>query len=93
MACHADLQWHCEHAGVARVFDAGQGYGDPYCYALPFVVVEGGVEFIGLATPIRPCQWRAIKAACRAHGLRVFRTRIRGGQKQTREVKCLGKLI
>ena len=38
--CRAHLEWHCEHAGIARVFAEQAEYGDPYCYALPFVVRE-----------------------------------------------------
>jgi len=76
--CWCHLEWHCEHAGLARVFEGHHNYGDPYCYALPYVVRErfdeprdgkkGLVEFIGVNQVMKPCQYRAMRAAMRAAG-------------------------
>jgi hypothetical protein len=58
--CWSQLDWFCEHAGLARVFRGGAvDHVDPYCYALPFVVRErfaatnelgqlGLVEYVGV---------------------------------------------
>lgn len=77
--CWADIDYHCEHAGLIRVYAHGQEYGDPYCLALPFVVDEPGViQFVGLSQRLRQCQVRAMAVSCRAQGLRAVRERKSG---------------
>ncbi len=98
--CYAHIEWHCEHAGLARVFGGGQTFGDPYCYCLPFVVRErfddpqldgtnGFVEFIGVIKVMHPCQYRAMRKAMRDAGWRILSTRSKGGEMRTVEIcKC-----
>ena len=95
--CHAVIEWHCEHAGLVRVFDGTKDYGDAYCYALPFVVRElfaewdkdsrqGLIEFIGVTTVMRPCQYRAMREVVRQQHYGILSTRIKGGVAKTIEV-------
>lgn len=95
--CWAHLDWHCEHAGLARVFMGSQKLGDPYCYALPFVVRTkfarpdaagriGLIEFVGVTTVMKPCQYRVMRAAIREAGYGILSTRIRDGEKRTIEI-------
>jgi hypothetical protein len=98
--CYAHLEWHCEHAGLARVFGGDQSFGDPYCYCLPYVVRErfrhpavdgvlGFVEFIGVLKVMKPCQYRAMRQAVRQAGWRILSTRSKDGAMRTIEVcKC-----
>ena len=99
--CWAHVDWHCEHAGLVRVFDGEQKYGDPFCYALPFVVrkrfpmpVEGGklglIEFVGVMKVMKPCQYRAMREAIRAEHYGILSTRSRGGQMRTIELGTRG---
>ena len=80
----AQIDWHCEHAGITRVFEDGSNYGDPYVYALPFVVRErfeepelsgrlGFVEYVGVILPLTP-SWG------------ILSTRIKDGVERTVEV-------
>jgi hypothetical protein len=94
--CWAHIDWHCEHAGIVRVFAGGDRFNeDPYCYALPFVVRErfgnederhGLIEFEGVHDVMRPCQFRAIRTAMRAAGWGVLSTRIKNGVSRTVEI-------
>ena len=95
--CWAHLDWHCEHAGLVRVFGGGDEYRrDPYCYALAFRVVDrfdsddkrrhGLIEFEGVFVCPRACQYRAIRTAARAAGWGVVRTRVNGGVARTNEI-------
>ncbi len=93
--CWCHLEWHCEHSGLARVFGGGEKYGDPYCYALPFVVRErfvaegqgkGLIEFVGVTKVMAPCQYRAMRRAMRAAGWGILSTRIKDGQSRTIEI-------
>lgn len=97
-SCWCHLEWHCEHAGLARVFGGGQQYGDPYCYALPFVVREredgerlGLIEFIGVTKVMQPCQYRAMRKAMRDAGWGILSTRVKAGQSRTIEICKRGK--
>ena len=94
---HAQLDWHCEHAGLARVFEAGKEYGEEYVYALPFVVRErfdepemsgriGLMEYIGVIQPITPSVGRALLNAATEEGWGVLSTRIKDGEKRTIDV-------
>jgi hypothetical protein len=93
----AQLDWHCEHAGLTRVFEDGAVYGDPYVYALPFVVRErfdepeesgrlGFVEYVGVIAPMTPSISRAIYNATVAAGWGILSTRIKDGKQRTVEV-------
>lgn len=99
--CWCHLEWHCEHSGLARVFGGGQEYGDPYCYALPFVVRErygsavngktGLIEFEGVTVVMKPCQYRCMRRAVRDAGWGVLSTRIKDGKARTIEICKRGK--
>ena len=95
--CHAELEWFCLHAGVVRVFGGGETYGDPYCFIVPFRVLEqyedplpsgklGIVELVGLVGKIHPCQWRALHGALIQQGWGVVITRIKNGEKRRIEL-------
>ncbi len=95
--CWAHIEWFCDHAGLARVFNSDQKYGDPYCYALPFVVREkyaaplangkrGLVEFVGVVKVMSSCQYRAMKQAMFEAGWGIVSTRIKDGKVQTVEL-------
>lgn len=72
------------------MFSGDQVYGEPYCYALPFVARdENVIEFTGLVKPIERCQWRAIREACKAAGIKVVRTRIRNGEPHTARLRTI----
>ena len=87
--CWAHLDWHCEHAGILRVFAPGkQAWVDEYENALPFVAVdENTIEFVGLTKKITPSQWRAVRSACKAAGLKMVFKRIKNGVERKREVR------
>ena len=95
--CHID--WHCEHAGLVRVFDEHSTFGQPYCYALPFVVREkfdsgeriGMIEFVGVTTVMQPCQYRAMRKAVRDTGWGILSTRVKDGKSRTIEICKRGK--
>lgn len=99
--CWAHLEWHCEHAGLARVFGGQEEFGDPYCYALPYVVRQryvdgrpralGLIEFIGVTQVMKPCQYRAMRQAVRKAGWGILSTRIKNGQARTIEICKRGK--
>ena len=85
--CWAHLEWHCEHAGLVRVFADGKQYGDEYENALPFVAVdESTIEFVGLTKKLTPSQWRAARSECKAAGLKMVFKRIKNGVERKREV-------
>ena len=78
-----------------------QTMGDSYCYALPFVVrkrfpmpVDGGklglIEFVGVTTVMKPCQYRALREAVRAQHYGILSTRCRGGVMRTIELGTRG---
>ena len=89
--CWAHVDWHCEHAGLVRVFGGEDKFKlDGYCYALPFVVSErfecrdekgrlGFVEFIGMCSPVKKCQMKAGVNALQIEGWGVIMTRIKDG--------------
>ena len=96
--CWCHLDWHCEHAGMARMFGGDREWGEPYCYCLPFVVRErfdepemsgkiGLVEFIGILIPPMPCQYRLMFDAMAHAGFGVLSTRIKNGVSKTTELK------
>jgi hypothetical protein len=87
--CWCDLEWFCEHAGLARVFGGGEEYGDPYCYALPFVVRDKErklIEFIGVLKVMQSCQYRCLRKAMREAGWGILSTRVKDGQSRTIEI-------
>ena len=97
--CWCQLEWFCEHAGVARVFTEGAvDHIDPYCYCLPFVVRErfarpdagerlGLVEFVGVVHPVMlSCQYRALRKAMRGAHWGILSTRIKNGVARTVEI-------
>jgi hypothetical protein len=89
--CWAHIDWFCEHAGLARVFNGDQDFGDPYCYALAFVVREkfdkplpngkkGLIEFVGVIKVMSMCQYRALGDAMYKEGWGVLSTRKKNGK-------------
>ena len=95
--CWAQLEWFCEHAGLARVLSGDEQYGDPYCYRLPFVVREvfptpdslgrkGLVEYVGVYPVMRICQYRALRTAMREAGWGILSTRVKDGRARTIEI-------
>ena len=95
--CWAHLDWHCEHAGLCRVFEGSNKFGDSYCYALPFVVRErfdkpdengkiGFIEFVGVQVVMKPCQYRAMRTAMRIAGWRILSTSKHSGKTRTIEI-------
>jgi len=95
--CWCHLEWHCEHAGIARVFSEHSQYGSRFCYAIPFVVRErfehvdergrrGLIEFIGVMKAPTICQYRAWRRACHEQGWGLLSTRIKDGRKRTIEI-------
>jgi hypothetical protein len=82
---------------MARVLRNGQEYGEPYEYALPFVVRErydepldngkrGLVEFVGAIGVMTPSQYRAMWKAITGEGWGVLSTRFKAGKKITVEL-------
>ena len=95
--CWCHLEWHCEHAGIARLFSEHSHYGDKFCYALPFVVRErfskvdkngrrGLLEFIGVMQIPTLCQYRAWRRACAEQGWGVLSKRMKHGKSRTIEI-------
>lgn len=75
--------------GIIRVFEDGAVYGDPYEYCLCFEVQQDNktVEIKGVyrnshgqdSRP-RPHQWRAIKNAFKAAGMKIVYERMTGAR-------------
>lgn len=100
--CHAELEWFCEHGGLARVFPGGAvDHVDPFCYALPFVVRErfsvpdadgrlGLVEYVGVGGKdtkvMQSCQYRALRKVMRDARWGILSTRIKDGKSRTIEI-------
>ena len=94
----AHLDWWCEHAGIARVFDDEKEFEvDAYRYALPFVVRKryqkpdkddmiGEVEFMGMVKAPTLSEYRAMRDAMHHSMYRCLSTRVKHGQKRTIEV-------
>jgi hypothetical protein len=91
------MDWHCEHAGLTRVFEDGANYGDDYVYALPFVVRErfdepeisgriGLLEYVGVVKPMTPTIARTLYDAATSAKWGILSTRFKDGRKQVVEV-------
>jgi hypothetical protein len=92
------LEWFCEHAGIARVFDDGKEFEtDNYLYAMPFVVREryqvpdedgfiGEVEAVGGVKPPTLSQARSMLDAMHKSMYRVMVIRVKHGKKHTIKV-------
>lgn len=95
----AHMDWHCEHAGITRVFEDNKEFAvDDYMYAIPFVVHErfevpdedgfiGKVEYIGVcvrAPTLSEC--KVIRDATHKAKYRVLSSRVKDGQKRTIEI-------
>ena len=85
------------------MFRGDHEFGDSFCYALPFKVVErfeepelsgkvGLLEFIGVLAgdvqdAMTPCQYRALWEAASGAGFGVLSTRIKNGVPRTIELR------
>ena len=86
--CWVHIDWHCEHAGLVRVYSEDAKFGDPYCYAIPFKRIGyDEIEFIGMVKNIKLCQWRAIRRELKAAHIKAIRTRVRDGQLHRRTMR------
>lgn len=95
----AHMDWHCEHAGITRVFEDNKEFEvDDYMYAIPFVVHErfevpdedgfiGIIEYIGVCVRAPTLsEYRAIRNVTHKAMYRGLSTRVKNTQKRTIEV-------
>jgi hypothetical protein len=74
-------------AGVIRVFDQGKAYGDPYRFIITVKWLDPEtVELIGATQAPTPSEWRAIKEALIAGGVK-FVTWVRKSGANPRTVR------
>lgn len=74
--CWAHFEYFCRHGGLVRIYADGQTANDPYCFALPFKVIDDQtIELKGVWKCPRQCQVRALIKSCREVGLKVIRER------------------
>jgi hypothetical protein len=77
--CWAHFDYFCEHGGVIRIYADGQTTDDPFCFSLPFSVVDDQtIELQALWHCPRLCQVHALVKSCKEFGLHVERLRKSG---------------
>lgn len=91
MWAHIERHGQCEKscAGVVRIFDDWQSYGDPYRYAFSFIMQdESTIELVGISGRApTPEEARTGLRTVRHAGLKVMRERRSGVRQGMREIK------
>lgn len=92
MHAHLEFRGMCEQqcSGVIRVYDDGMQFPiDPYRCAIKCTrVAENEIELVGMTQPIpSKDEFRAVEAACKKAGLRVWVER-KSGTRQGRRPVC-----
>lgn len=90
MWAHIERHGQCDKAcaGVVRIFDDWQSYGDPFRYAFSFIMQdENTIELVGISGRApTPAEARAGLRTCRQAGLKIVRERKSGALQGRREI-------